>query len=343
MSGVAHGANGFVVGVEFIGAPVYNILAPAGSGMEPNLFPYQFTAAASPFAQSGALVGVTEGALQSAIVDAVQDAFRRAQISRSDRMLRVDIRPGRVDKSVGTVHLIGDASDLSNFGLATTNAALVRALNQFSPTYDNAVSITFAGAVGHLPQLSPGLQFGTLDSVVHAIAGTTAHEIAHTLGIELHDPAIRLGEYFPIMATTSTGLAYSERLRERRFLDLPNTQFFPPGSGQLNASVTDVFEHYISLTTLSDFNMDGVSSAADLAIWRTHVFEIGHTVRRGDANDDRRVDALDFMGWYVDQGSFVGQDPLDLPQITRVTYDPSSGQFALHLPASSEFLSMTVD
>lgn len=320
---------GHAVGIEFVSAPVYSPLI--SFFVLDNFFPYMFTGASSPFASEGALAGVSEVQFQQAVVDAVQRSFRRAEIDMPGRMLNVDIRLGALTPQEGTTHLIGGSfSPTTLFGSAYPTGAIFRPDLQPGSIYSNALSLTFADSIGTIPQLDPTARFQTRENAVEAIAGTTAHEIAHTLNVWNHDPATQVGGYYPIMATGSTGLPLSARLQERRFLDIPNTQYQfpqPPPSGPLIYSTTDTLLRASGTTWVSDFNFDGQLNVTDQELWSQHRFQESTGVKRGDANDDLRTDVLDLAILRAQERGFA-YEPSTAPQ-PLLTYDAQTGMMTL--------------
>jgi hypothetical protein len=293
---------GFVVGVDFVTKAKFNpllSLAPIN-----NLFPFLITGANSNFTAHGALAGVTEAEVQAAIVDTVQQAFRRAEINLPGRMLHVDIRHGAVPPEVGTVHLVGRTFEPSQlFGVAYPTGATFRPDLQKNSIYTNELSVTLADSIALIPDFDPSLRFESISQVVHAIAGTVSHEIGHTLNVWNHVPG---GEpvrgWYPIMASGSTDLPLSARLQERRFLDIPDTQYQlpgPPAGGPLIYSVTETLLQAAGTTAISDFNFDGLVDGQDFHVWNTHKFQTGTGVKTGDANDDGVTDGSDFNIWNI--------------------------------------------
>lgn len=288
-----------VVGVEFIEAPTYNpVLSLPGFD---NLLPFQFTDPSTNFSANGALQGLSELAVREAITTAVQQIFRRAEIHQPGRMLAVDVRLGAVDAMVGTVHQIGRGlGDFGLFGVAYPTGATFRPDLQPGSVYSNALSLTLADAVNRIPVLDPTLQFDQLEQVVQSVAGTVAHEIAHTLNAWNHDPGSPLHGVYPIMASGATMLPLSARLTERRFLDIPDTQFEfpgPPAGGSLIYSTPETLLRSAGTTFVSDFNVDGAVDGLDYGIWNANKFRAGTGVKTGDANDDGVTDGLDFSIW----------------------------------------------
>ncbi len=325
-----------VVGIDFVATPYYNPLA----GLLPidNLLPFQFTDPTTSFSANGALDGVTEERLQLEIVDAIQRTFRRAEIGQPGRMLNVDIRHGLIDGSIGTAHSIGASPyDLSLFGTSYPTGATFRPDLRPDGTYSNQLSITYADTVERIPEFDPSIRFETLEEVVYAVAGTASHEIAHTLDVWNHVPGTAVHGVFPVMASGATNLPLSERLRERRFLDLPNTQYSipgPPPGGPLIYSVTDTLVNAAGTTFVSDFNFDEVVDLADFDVWFAHRFQAGTGVKTGDANDDGVTDVLDFNLWNSQRSSPLATD--DAVNLT-IDFEMSSGNFSLR-PANTEAL-----
>ncbi len=300
-----------VVGVEFIDAPTYNpVLSLPGVD---NLLPFQFTDPSTNFSAHGALQGLSELQVRQAMTAAVQQIFRRAEIDQPGRMLAVDIRLGAVDAVVGTVHQVGRGlADFGLFGLAYPTGATFRPDLQPGSVYTNALSLTLADAVNRIPVLDPTLQFNQLEQVVQAVAGTVAHEIAHTLNVWNHDQGSPVNGIYPIMASGATMLPLSARLTERRFLDIPNTQFEfpgPPAGGSLIYSTPETLLRAAGTTFVSDFNFDGAVDGLDFGIWNAHKFQVGTGVKSGDANDDGVTDGLDFNLWNTQRFLEAGPRP----------------------------------
>ncbi len=318
--------GGFVVGVHFVTVPTYSPLISVFP-LE-NFFPYSFTGPASPFAQEHALDGISESQLQAAITHDVQHSFRTAEINMPGRMLNVDIRLGPVSPVVGTTHLIGAGfAPTTLFGTSYATGATFRPDLRPDTVYTNELSLTFADSISTLPQLDPSLHFNTLAGVVHAIAGTAAHEIGHTLNVWNHDPGQRVRGYFPLMASGETSLPLSARLEERRFQNVPNTQYQfpgPPSGGPLIYSTTDTLVRAAGTTWVSDFNYDLRLDTSDEAIWRGSRFQEGTGVKQGDADDDGRTDVRDYAILKAQSLGF-GYDAQNTLN-SRVFYDPASGQ-----------------
>ena len=204
-------AAGHAIGIEFVSSPVYNPLI--SFFVLDNFFPYQITDPSSPFALEGALAGVSEAEVQRQIVDSVQRSFRRAEISMPGRMLHVDIRTGALAPEIGTTHLIGRSfMPTTLFGSAYPTGAVFRPDLRPGTIYSNALSLTFVDSISTIPQLDPTARFQTLENVVEAIAGTTSHEIAHTLNVWNHDSGTPFGGFYSLMGTGSTGVPLGGRL-----------------------------------------------------------------------------------------------------------------------------------
>ena len=296
----AASSAGFVVGIEFVDEPYYS---PVFSTFPAdNVFPYTFTDPNHAFNAHGALDGYTEMEVRQAIVAATQDIFRRAEIRRPGQMLDIDIRFGPVDPSVGTVHSIGASGfPLSLFGSAYPTGATFRPDLRPNSVYTNQLSVTFANTVATLPDRSPDAHFLTLEDVVQSIAGTTAQEIAHTLNVWNDVPGDPGPDgTYPIMASGRTGLPIPQRLRERRFLHIPNTQPAhpgPPPGGDNIYSVPETLVNTAGTTSIADFNFDGTVDGSDFQIWMSHRFQTGTNAHTGDANDDGVTDVADFNLW----------------------------------------------
>jgi hypothetical protein len=333
---------GHVIGIDFVSAPVYNPLISLF--VLDNFFPYEITAPTSPFAADGALAGISETEVQRRIVDSVQRSFRRAEIDMPGRMLHVDIRDRAVTPEVGTTHLIGGSfGPTTLFGSAYATGAVFRPDLRPNTIYTNALSLTFVDSISTIPQLDPTLRFRTLENVVESIAGTTSHEIAHTLNVWNHDPGTPFGGIYSLLGTGSTGLPLRARLDERRFLDIPNTQYEfpgPPPGGALIYSVTDTLLRASGTTWVSDFNFDGQINVTDRSIWENARFQEETGVKRGDANDDALTDVRDLGILSAQQRGFAW-DPI-LPTQELLAYDPLSGEITLDsrgLGVESLFLS----
>lgn len=325
----AEALAGHVVGVEFVATPRYSAIV--GNFPIDNFFPYVFTDPASPFGQDGALVGRTEMELQTAIVDAVQRTFRRAEIDQPGRMLNVDIRMGPVAPTIGTTHLIGKSFQPSQlFGSAYPTGATFRPDLRPNSVYTNELSVTYADSVATIPQLNSSVRFTSFESVVESIAGTTSHEIAHTLNVWNHDPGTPVNGWYSIMGTGSTGLPLAARLLERRFLDIPDTQFEfpgPPSAGPLIYSVTDTLFNASGTTWISDFDFDGSLDGGDTAIWRANRFQSGTGVKRGDADDDGLTDVRDYALLTAQSEGFgILESSTSSPVLF---YDPTTGRLEI--------------
>ena len=296
----ARAVEAHVVGIEFIDAPTFSpFITPVPMD---NFDPYLFTDPNNNFSAHGALQGVTETELRENITTAIQQIFRRAEIGMPNRMLNVDIRLGAVTPAEGTVQQIGGTIFVQNsFGLAYPTGAITRPDLQPNPYYSNALGVTLANVVDQIPVFDPSVTFQTQEQVVQAIAGTSAHEIAHTLNVWNHVPGQPVNGVYPIMGTGPTNLPLAARLDERRLMDLPNTQYqFPipiPPSGPLIYSVTETLLNAVGTTSVADFNFDGVVDGADFGIWNANKFRVGTGVKTGDANDDGVTDGSDFNVW----------------------------------------------
>jgi hypothetical protein len=272
---------GFVVGIEFVDR---EMSAPAWD-TELCLGGYSLTDPSSPFAASGALAGYDEAMLQSQIIAAVQEAFRSAEIGVPGRMLDVSIIKGAVSRSVGTDLLI--AADLSGTGLAgesVVGSAMSRPDLPPGSPYTNDWSVTLVNNIAGMP-----VTYHTASEVVNAVAGTAAHEIAHTLGVENHAPGSAVDGTYPIMAsgTSNPPLPTAARLTLRKFLDIPGTE--PDGR-----SVTQVLLDSAGTTNATDFNFDGITDGSDFNILMSNLGRSGTGVKTGDATDDGCTDGSDY-------------------------------------------------
>ena len=290
----------FVVGIEFVETPYYSAVMTAAP-IE-NIFPFEFTDPNHSFSEHGALDGFTESQVRQGIVDAIQASFRDAEIGIPGQMLNVDIRMGAIDSTLGTVHSIGSfIGPIPLFGQAYPSGATFRPdLQPTNSVYTNQLSVTLADTVERIPELAPGVRFEHFDQVVHAVAGTAAHEIAHTLDVLNHVNYDENLEFQPLMASGASSLPIAERLNRRRFVDIPNTQHEFPGPlpfGDLIYSVPERLLATAGTTFVSDFNFDGLVDVHDFSIWNAHKFTEGTGVKTGDANGDGATDVHDFNVW----------------------------------------------
>ena len=285
--------GGYVVGVEFVDQVVNN---PVLTGVGTTVYPFDVTGpaaglfATNGFVDDGALDGYTQQEVHDAIMTAVQQVFRSAEIGLPGQMLNVNIVVGAVGPEVGTVHQMGMGFG-SVYGGAYPGGANSRPFDRDDGVYTNAMSVTLLNQLATIPQRNPGVTFDTLDQVLSAVAGTTSQEIAHTLGVWNDvpgDPSLYPGGVLPIMASGSTGLPDYERLNMRRFLDVPGTQ---PGG----LSVTDVLVSQAGTTAVTDFNFDLQTDSADLAIWAAGRYSYGYGVKGGDADNDGDTDVDDLQ------------------------------------------------
>jgi hypothetical protein len=288
-----------IVAIDFAqGGARFPLITTTSLG-QPNVFEYDFVGPSSPFAAQGALAGWSNQQLHGAIVDSVRRVFRSAEIGQPGYMLNVDIRLGGIPPELGTRHLVGNVSPEQIWlGSAEWNGAFTRPdLNPADPKYFlyDGLNVTSATAVNTLA--ATGLAYTSPEHVINALTGTIAQEIAHTLGVAFDVPAGPYNGVYPIMASGVTGLPLEARRTARQFLDIPNTQPSPQNgiSGPLEWSVTEVLEAKVGLTSVTDFNFDGVTDASDLLVWYDHRFTAQGVPQRGDANNDGFVDASDLL------------------------------------------------
>lgn len=287
------------VGIDFASGGVRFPLITTTPLGQPNMVEYDFLGSSSPFASTGALVGWTNEKLHGAIVDSVRRVFRSAEINQPGYMLNVDVRLGPISPTLGTRHIVGNATpDQYWFGSAEWNGAFTRPDLNTSDSrfllYDG-LNATSAIAVDTLA--ANALTYHSADEVINALAGTISQEIAHTLGVAYDVPAGPYGGVYPIMASGPTGLPLQARLTPRQFLNIPNTQPAPQNgiAGPLTWSVTDVLSAKVGHTPVTDFNFDGVTDASDLLIWYDNRFTTNSVPQRGDANNDSVTDASDLL------------------------------------------------
>jgi len=337
-------AAGYVVGIDFVNEPVHNCLInPVDVGAD--FFPFEFTDPSTPFAVDGALEGFSEDQVREAIVAAVQEAFRSAEIGVPGGMLDVNIVHGPVDPTVGTAHLVGDARrDFIPrlYGTSFLNGANLRPDLDHNPLCTNEYSLTFAHAVARIPELSPGLTFDTFDQVVNAIAGTTAHEIAHTLGVYQHVPGDPVGGVYPIMASGTSGLPREARLTDRRFFNIPETQPNPWPDGPLELSVTDVLLANAGTTAVSDFNFDGSTDISDFEVWAANRFTGGTGIKTGDASDDGATDVTDFNIWVNHRTTSPDEQGGGGDLAAEFIYNDVSGRMSMHTGRDDNVLSIII-
>ena len=256
-------------------------------------------------------------------------------------MLDVDIVAGRPTAANGTTCVIADINPDSSglLGVSQFDGANARPdLTPSDPLYpyivgNNTMSVVAADSIAALP-----LAYTRFDQVVNSIAGTAAHEIAHTLGVFYHDPGnVTVGGAYSVMAsgdgTLVPALPLAERLNRRQFLNIPNTQ--PAGGGQNDSapktwSTTDVLRYKAGTTSVADFNFDSTVTLADGQIWNAHRGEASVGIKSGDANGDGQVTLADGQLWNAARNAGGAYD-LANPgnEVPTVTYYPNTGKLSI--------------
>ena len=156
------------------------------------------------------------------------------------------------------------------------------------------------------------------------------HEIAHTLGVQNHDPGYAVNGVYSIMATGDSSQSNpplpnaAQRLTVRKFLNIAGTQ---PGG----LSTPQVLLAAVGTTSVTDFNFDGVTDGS--RVINTVLANLGRSgtgVKTGDANDDGVTDGSDFDLVKAAMGTAADTLPSTTAGQISLRYDRTTGDLYVH-------------
>jgi hypothetical protein len=263
--------------------------------------PYAITSPGNHFVTQGGLSGWSEDQTRRAVALAVDAAFRDIDVGDPNRTTRIAIYVGPAAATLAGQRLniaMGQSSSLT-YSLLGENGGVYN-----DPLANDAyVAAVYVDEIDKLG--SELLTYDTPAGVINAIAGTTAHEIGHVFGLSHVSTTESDSPPLPVMATFQTGLAWEDRLEERRFsLDLP-----------VELSNAELLIQNIGTVLLGDFNLDTEVDESDLSLL---VDNWGLTNRlniEGNANGDNWVDGAD-AGLLI--ANWTGNEP--------ISYQSSAGE-----------------
>ena len=324
LGGPAHA--GFNASIMFITEPTETDLLNEGYMLQPYNY---FT---SGFNTNGALNGHSQAELEQAVADAVQKMYRSAEINMPGRMLNVNIvLNASLTPQQGLIQLVGNAPT-GSIGSGTLGIAWVDLNTPFSLAYwGNTTGLTLSGALAGMGG------YLTFEHVVNALAGTTAHEIGHSLGLYDHDPGIpNANGVYPIMGTGATPpnppTPNSARLGVRGFIDMGPTQHWNGGAELI--STPQVLVRKAGTTAVTDFNFSGLTDIDDYNTCVANLGRINTGVKTGDADNNGLTDGIDFNMVLANLSSVDGA--LTVPTIDaasiRLLYNPETGTLTLSMP-----------
>jgi hypothetical protein len=249
--------------------------------------PYAITSPGNHFVTQGGLSGWSEDQTRRAVALAVDAAFRDIDVGDPNRTTRIAIYVGPAAATLAGQRLniaMGQSSSLT-YSLLGENGGVYN-----DPLANDAyVAAVYVDEIDKLG--SELLTYDTAAGVINAIAGTTAHEIGHVFGLSHVSTTESDSPPLPVMATFQTGLAWEDRLEERRFSEMKPT-------GTSNA---DLIYLRAGTVPLGDLNLDTLVDTQDAQIMFANWGLENRLYHEGDINGDQWIDARDagimFANW----------------------------------------------
>ncbi|MEO2045842.1 MAG: hypothetical protein ABGX16_04640 [Pirellulales bacterium] len=270
--------------------------------------PYPITVADNYFVSQGAFAGWTEAQARRAVALAVEDVYQAIDVGDASRILGLAIHLGPVPNSFTGQHL--------NMVLGQSTGPLT-ALGQTPrpDTYDDPLAndtVVAATYLENIDQLgATHVHYGTDQSAINSIAGTTAHEIGHVFGAEHVTTSADDLEPLPIMAIEATGLPTEARLRERRFSQ----------NNPANLPNAELLLQNIGTVVRGDFNLDGLVDGADSGLLLANWGLADRLYWEGDANGDHLVDGAD-VSELIANWTWTSSDLTQLSLFEELTWQP---------------------
>lgn len=283
----------YFVGLDFITETVVPDLSFAF-----NFEPFPLLNPENNLVSQGATGALSELQLQREIALAVEDAFRDLDTGDERTTARIGIYPEKAPEALEGRRL--------NVAMGQSACPTFRLLGQAKQdSFDSNFAQDAHAAVSYLDDIdgmgNGFVEYDTLDKVLNAIAGTTAHEIGHVFGAS-HVPTT--AEVVPqkLLATESTGMPTSDRFTVRRFsADNPSS-----------TSNAETLLRNVGTVVIGDVNFDDVIDAADAAIMFSNWGSADRLFQEGDVDNDHLVDAADvsflFQNW-TSSGPLMAPEP----------------------------------
>ena len=346
---VAH-ADNFFFGIDFVDVPTEAIGFPFlddQNEVDNTYWPTPLTDPNSNAVQDGGFAGWSEAEARSAVVLAVEHAFRRVNTGDPETTLQIAFFNGTAPTSLEgrRLNTVVGHNEWSNQLLL--GQALYSAYDDQNVPQDEYATMA---QPPHIDQLS-GIDIATAEAAINLFAGTIAHEIGHNFALDHVDRGD--DQPFPLMATAPSGLTNADRLTERWFIPAHEADL-TARIGTVNRADFD-FDGDVDFTESPFGNEEGQS---DLNILIANVGHPYPLMQHGDTDMDGDVDFsespfgegdgvsdLNFLVANVTTGaSDLGADNADGTGGAELVYNGITGEiYFANADASINLLQLHVD